>query len=103
MYKIYIDTTKRYEKAVSLRKDGTETDLIKGDIDIVSSIQEILEKNGLKLGNIEEIIPNTGPGSFTGIKIGITIANVLNWVCGKKTQKELAKPSYGKGPNIQKS
>jgi len=103
MYKIYIDTTKRYEKTICLKKDGIEIDLIEGDIDIVSSIQKILEKNGLKLRDIEEIVPNPGPGSFTGIKIGITIANVLNYVLGKKSAEELAKPEYGGKPNIQKS
>jgi len=103
MYKIYIDTTKRYEKIVSLRKNETEIDLIEGNIDIVSSIQEILKKNELKLGDLEEIVPNPGPGSFTGIKIGITIANVLNWATGKKKIEELTKPNYGKEPNIQKS
>jgi len=103
MYRIYIDTTKRYEKKVRLKKDRVEIDLIEGDIDIVSSIQKILKKNGLKLGDLEEIVPNAGPGSFTGIKIGITIANVLNWVTGKKKIEELTRPNYGKEPNIQKS
>lgn len=101
MYKIYIDTTKRYEKEVVLLKDGTTIDALEGDIDTVSSIQKVLERNKLTLQDISEIEPNPGPGSFTGIKIGITIANVLNWVTGKKTTTELAKPKYGKMPNIQ--
>ena len=43
---------------------------------------------------------NKGPGSFTGIKIGVTIANVLNWALGKKKISELVVPDYGREPNI---
>ncbi len=101
MYKIYIDTTTRYKKRVTLVKDDIETSTREGEIDIVTSIKEILEENNLKLQNIEEIIPNPGPGSFTGIKIGVTIANTINWVTGKRPIESLAKPEYGKSPNIQ--
>ena len=101
MYRISIDTTTRYKKEVILKKDDIKIDEIKGDIDIVASIQSILRKNNLKLTDIKEIIPNPGPGSFTGIKIGIAIANVLNWITGKKPLEELANPRYGKPPNIQ--
>lgn len=102
MYKIYIDTTIRYKKRVALVKDDTEISTRKGKIDIVTSIREILEEKNLELEDIEEIIPNPGPGSFTGIKIGVTIANVINWVTRKKPIEKLAKPEYGKSPNIQK-
>ncbi len=101
MYKIYIDTTERFNKSVVLKEDGVEVDKLQGDIDIADSIQKILAKNDLQIEDIEEFIPNPGPGSFTGIKIGITMANVLNWVLGKKKMEELAKPRYGKLPNIQ--
>jgi len=110
MYKIYIDTTERFEKRITLKevekgagmttKKEMEIDFLQGDIDIVATIQQILEKNNLKLADIKEFVPNPGPGSFTGIKIGITVANVLNWVLGKKSQENLAKPVYGKAPNI---
>jgi hypothetical protein len=101
MYKIYIDTTERFQKKVTLKKDGVEVDFLEGDIDIVTAIKKILVKNNLKPENIDEFIPNPGPGSFTGIKIGVTVANVLNWVLGKKEMDELVEPQYGKLPNIQ--
>lgn len=102
MYKIYLDTTERYEKKVILRGDGNETDREEGNIDIVSALKRILDRNNLELEDISKIEANPGPGSFTGIKIGITIANILNWTTGKKSQKELTNPEYGKAPNIQK-
>ncbi|MBD3365954.1 hypothetical protein GF360_01270 [candidate division WWE3 bacterium] len=101
MFKIYIDTTSRYEKSVILFKDGQEVTRVEGDIDIVASISRVLEENKLSLEDISEIEPNPGPGSFTGIKIGIVIANVLNWISGKKDLEELADPFYGGEPNIQ--
>jgi len=98
MYKIYIDTTQRYEKRISIQKDNVEIDTLAGDIDVISSIEGILKKNKLTLQDIDFFDANPGPGSFTGIKIGITISNVLNWILGKN--KPLIRPEYGREPNI---
>lgn len=102
--KIYIDSSKRDEKKVSLVKvsDGIESvmDEKTGDIDVVSSIKEILSKNNLDLKDISEFVPNLGPGSFTGLKIGVTVANVFNWLLGRKNIDELYIPEYGGEPNI---
>lgn len=104
MYKIRIDASKRREKEVSLVgvKDGKEEIIAekKGDIDIVVAIKELLEENNVPINNIEEFISNLGPGSFTGLKIGVTIANVLNWALKRKSIKELSVPEYGRDPNI---
>ncbi len=104
MYKIYIDTTQRFSNILSLveKKDTNEKVLeeIKGDIDINYEIKRLLEKYNLTPENISEFNVNQGPGSFTGIKIGITISNTLNWATNKKSQKELIYPTYGKEPNI---
>lgn len=108
MYKIYIDTTERFENKVILKKlkqnevieEALEVDAIQGNIDIVDSIQKLLVRNSLDLLAIKEFVPNRGPGSFTGVKIGVTIANVLNWVLEIKSQEALAVPDYGKQPNI---
>ncbi len=121
MYQIFIDTTDRYNKRVELLKlpdkrdkrsskanelIGTKeftqvvVDSISGDIDVVGSIKELLKRNFLDLSDIHEFVPNTGPGSFTGIKIGVTVANVLNWVLSKKSLDELASPNYGRPANI---
>ena len=100
MKKVLIDTTKRYEKSVELVVDGNTVIREFGDIDIVGSIQKILDKNNLPIDNIDEITANPGPGSFTGIKVGVTIANVLNWALGKKKVGELQVPEYGREPII---
>jgi tRNA A37 threonylcarbamoyladenosine modification protein TsaB len=102
MYKIYIDTTKRYEKSVSLADAKTIVAKEEGDLDIVSTINRILQKKGVLPSDIKEVVPNVGPGSFTGIKVGVTIANVFNWALGKPLGNRLFKPEYGAEPNISK-
>ncbi|MBW6441534.1 hypothetical protein K0B04_01320 [Patescibacteria group bacterium] len=104
--KIYIDSSQRYEKKVSLVEiNGEEENVLDfevGDIDVVGSIQNLLEKNNLKLEDVSEFVPNLGPGSFTGLKVGVTISNVFNWLLGGKNLKEMDVPEYGGEPNISK-
>lgn len=100
-YKIYIDTTDRKEKKISLiSSDGAVVDSIQGNIDEVSTIKNLLEKHSLEPSDILTYDVNAGPGSFTGLKIGVTIANTLNWALGKKKTSELVQPQYGQEPNI---
>jgi tRNA threonylcarbamoyladenosine biosynthesis protein TsaB len=40
-------------------------------------IQEILEENNLKLSNLDAIAISTGPGSYTGLRIGVSAAKGL--------------------------
>lgn len=104
-YTILIDSTDRYKKSVSLmsRENGEELVIQKssGDIDIVSEIKKILKENRVSLEEISEFRSNPGPGSFTGIKVGLTISNTLNWALGIREVDDLQSPEYGKEPNIQ--
>ena len=40
-------------------------------------IKEIFEENNLNINDLDKVIVINGPGSFTGIRIGITIAKTL--------------------------
>lgn len=104
MYKIYLDTTVRFEhvvKLVEIRRKG-EHDLkaVCGDIDVATTIADLLKEFKLQPSDIAEFRVNPGPGSFTGVKIGVTIANVLNWALDKKAMNALVVPEYGREPNI---
>lgn len=105
MYKIFIDTTQRFSNVLNFieKENGNEKVLkeAKGDIDINHEIKTALKKHNLKSEDVSEFIVNSGPGSFTGIKIGVTISNTLNWALNKKSQNELIYPNYGKEPNIE--
>lgn len=107
MYKIFIDSAKRYEKSVKLVKieNGKKTIIAgkTGDLDITVEIKKLLVSNNLDVSDIGEFDSNLGPGSFTGLKIGVTVANILNWACGIKDISQLDIPNYGAEPNIDKS
>ena len=47
--------------------------------EVLHNIQKLLKKHQKNLENIETIFVNQGPGSYTGTRVGITIANSLGW------------------------
>ena len=99
---LIINASDRYSKKITLWSETGSIDEIEGDIDIVFEMHNILIRNGLDISDIIEIKSFPGPGSFTGLKIGAVIANVLNWDIKKKNLEQLEYPAYGSEPNIQK-
>ena len=102
--KIYIDSSQRDMKKVSLLECVGDTekklDLVEGSIDVVGAIKDLLKRNNFDLKDISEFVPMLGPGSFTGLKVGVTVANVFNWLTAKKNLNDMYYPEYGKDPNI---
>ena len=101
MNKLIIDTTDNSKTTVELllknKKDSiTEKSIPKSQATLLI-VDKILKKNGLKPTEIEEIEVNTGPGSFTGTRVGVAIANALGFgldvkVNGSKSKQ--ATPKY---------
>lgn len=65
---------------------------------ILPMIDKILKKHSLKPEDLSEIRINAGPGSFTGLRVGLAIANALSFtlkipVNGKKIG-EIISPVY---------
>jgi tRNA A37 threonylcarbamoyladenosine modification protein TsaB len=103
---LYIDTSDNSKTIVGLDKDRLEkpTGPDKSQ-QVLSLINQILKKNlprrqaGKKtLRDLTEIEVETGPGSFTGLRVGVSVANALAWVLkipvnGKKIG-ELVEPRY---------
>lgn len=88
MISLYIDTATSYP-LISLIKDNEIKYLFNSKIDgdISVSIFSVLEE-AFKVGNIEpddidQIYIVNGPGSFTGVRIGVTIAKVFAWTKNK--------------------
>lgn len=46
---------------------------------IMPVIDEAFSKTNLKPTDIDKIFVVTGPGSFTGIRVGLTVAKVMSW------------------------
>ena len=93
--------------------------------EILLKIQNSFDEAGIELKEISGIVVNVGPGSFTGLRIGISVANAFAYslkipIVGisevksaetllEKGQKLLVKlkkfdqpivPEYGREPNI---
>ncbi len=81
---LYLDTSSSYLYSAIYDNDSI-IDSISANLgkDLSSKtliyIREMINKNNLELSNIKKIIVVNGPGSFTGIRVGLTIAKVLAW------------------------
>jgi len=101
MNKLVIDTTDNKKTIVKLIAHDfvdeiAEENVPRSQVTLVL-IDRLLKKNNLKPTDIEEIEVNTGPGSFTGTRVGVAIANALGFglevkVNGSKTKN--ATPKY---------
>ena len=84
MKKIIIDTTDKDKIAISLKLDEkVETSRSKrtnNSQQVLPMIVEILGENKMRVEDLEAIDVDLGPGSFTGIRVGISIANALGEV-----------------------
>ncbi|MEX2014427.1 MAG: tRNA (adenosine(37)-N6)-threonylcarbamoyltransferase complex dimerization subunit type 1 TsaB [Candidatus Saccharimonadales bacterium] len=89
---------------------------------IHKKIEEILKSQNISWGDIQGIIFYEGPGSFTGLRIGASVANALaadldipvvqtagdSWIkegieeLDKKPSKRLAIPKYGSSAQTTK-
>lgn len=81
---LYIDTSSSYlytgivdnNKLITERKKECGHELSK---EALPEIVSMFEEKSIKPNEIKKIIVVNGPGSFTGIRIGITIAKVYAW------------------------
>lgn len=103
MNTLIIDTSSNKHAIVGLEIDG-ELDAVKQHIDtrkaqvVIPLFSRLLKKHSLKMSDITNIEVNTGPGSFTGIRVGISIANALSFALqipiNKKAVGEFVDPIY---------
>jgi len=81
--KLYIDTANSEKIIVGLDRERFETKAREEKSQkLLSFIDEILKKKGKKIQDISEIEVNTGPGSFTGLRVGVSVANTIGWAKG---------------------
>lgn len=81
---LYIDTSSSYLYTAIVEDDKLLIELKKEfgqnlSQEALPNIVSMFEKINLNPKNINKIIVVNGPGSFTGIRIGITIAKVYAW------------------------
>lgn len=84
MISLFLDTASS-KMIVALYKDNTLLDKIEEDNDnklserLLPTISKIISTNNLTVKHIHEIIVVNGPGSFTGIRIGVTVAKTMGY------------------------
>ena len=78
--KLYIDTTNRDKIIIGVDGEKFETGAKEEKSQkLLIFIDEILRKKGKTIQDVKEIEVNPGPGSFTGIRVGVAVANSLGW------------------------
>jgi tRNA threonylcarbamoyladenosine biosynthesis protein TsaB len=114
------------EAEIGLYKDKIKLDYIVWHADrrlaetLHQKLRELLEAHKQTFANIEGIVVYKGPGSFTGLRIGISVANALadglaapivgtngsDWIeqgmqlLGKGENEHIVLPEYGALPHI---
>lgn len=82
---LFIDTKDNQKISVVLEIDGKKDEINKTTSAwtsqlLLPAIAEILQRNKISISQITEVRIGIGPGSFTGIRVGIAVANTLGWL-----------------------
>lgn len=97
---LYIDTSSSEKIIVSVDGHRVVEDATREKAQkLLSVINKLLKKRKMDVREITSIKVNTGPGSFTGLRVGLSVANALGWllgipVNGKNVSKESLEPVY---------
>ena len=81
---LWINTADRKKIEVALKKDRevVQTKFAENDFGsqvLLNLITEILKENNLEFKDLKEIEVEKGPGSYTGLKVGASVANALGF------------------------
>lgn len=89
MISLFIDTALSYIR-IALFKDDKLIDSINEKCEknmsalFDSKVEELFKRNNLELTEVNKIYTVTGPGSFTGIRVGMTFSKVLAMALNQK-------------------
>ena len=91
MHVIAIETSQRNGTLAALNADGAKIELacakgLPGDQrtaeSLIPKLQELLEDCGWNARDLDLVCTTTGPGSFTGLRLGVTTAKTLAYASG---------------------
>lgn len=83
--RLVIDTASEY-MYLALLIDDKEMDTVyefghqNHSVTILPFIEQLLKKADLELTDIDEVIIGIGPGSYTGVRIGVSIAKMIGYL-----------------------
>jgi tRNA threonylcarbamoyladenosine biosynthesis protein TsaB len=84
-FALFIDTSNNRKTVVKIGNSKLEENYSNPkDQKLLEVIDRLLKKAKLDKMEIKEIKINTGPGSYTGLRVGCSVANTLAWSLGIK-------------------
>ena len=107
MYQLLLDSSNKY-LSVGLSKDGKVADKIfyeawqRQSEMMVTEVDNILNRNNLKKEDLDAVVVGVGPGSYTGVRIGVTIAKTIAYSLHIKlyAKSSLSLLKHGEFPTI---
>lgn len=103
--RIYIDSTDN-TKAIVRINDNEYVKNVESprDQDVLGFLIHCLEQENVRPEDIDDIEVNPGPGSFTGTRVGVSIANALGFGLDIKVNGSMTpvEPVYSAPPSITK-
>lgn len=110
MISLFIDTSFS-DVSIAIVRDGKLLSSVCRDIPnqhsiyVVPYVKEVFDKASLEYSDIDNIMVVNGPGSFTGIRIGLTVAKIMGYSLNKgiisvSSLKALALSCDNKGSNV---
>jgi tRNA threonylcarbamoyladenosine biosynthesis protein TsaB len=79
--KLFIDTSLQEKIVLRLNDESFESEARQPKSQsLLPFIIETLDSKGVALTDLREIEVATGPGSFTGIRVGVSVAQMLGWM-----------------------
>lgn len=103
--KIYLDSTDNTNVIIRLNdQEFVKSVASPRDQDILGFLYECLDKSGHNPQDISEVEVKLGPGSFTGCRVSVAIANAIGFSLGVPVngQHKPVQPVYQQQPLITK-
>ena len=88
MISLFIDTS-MMNVSISIVKDDKILSIIQEEIPNEHSkyatnyVKKVIDEAGIDANDVDNILVVNGPGSFTGVRVGVTVAKMIGWALKK--------------------
>lgn len=84
---LYIDSADSQKTFIALEDKGKRIELeavnnYRTSQVLLPLIEKLLHQENVSFDDLDEIRVNSGPGSYTGVRVGVAVANALGFLLG---------------------